>query len=136
MLALGLIASLGGVANWSPQPLTPSSLALVAAMLLIPSLGEELLFRGLLFPAKSSPDMLAGTVASVLIFVLWHPLQYWSGLGPAWSEIFLRADFLACVAILGIGLSVMRVVAGSLWPPIIFHWLVVAAWKMLFDGPF
>ena len=96
-------------------------------------LGEELLFRGLVIPRSGSR---AGWIAlSVILFVLWHPLQALT-FGPPWAGAFLDPRFLAAVAILGTALARIYAVTGSLWPGVLAHWLVVLSWKTWLGGPF
>nr|WP_247711238.1 CPBP family glutamic-type intramembrane protease [Qipengyuania vesicularis] len=111
-------------------------MTILATIFVVPALGEELLFRWALFPRQGVRHRWLLVTLSVALFVLWHPLQAWTGLGPVWSELFLHPAFLACVAILGVTLAALRDASSSLWPPIFFHWAVVAAWKLLFGGPF
>ena len=109
------------------------SLGLAATLFVMPALGEELLFRGLLIPRdRAGPGWIA---LSVLLFVLWHPLQAVT-IGPPWAAAFLDPWFLACVAILGLALARIYSVTRSLWPCIVGHWLIVLGWKAMFGGPF
>lgn len=135
-LAIGAVAGLAGMASFSPEPAGPDTIKLLAILLLVPALGEELLFRWLLYPRSGLPGRKLLVILSVSLFVLWHPLQVWSGLGPAWSGIFLDPVFLVCVALLGSTVAMLRERTGSIWPPVLFHWMIVAAWKLGFGGPF
>ena len=94
----------------------------------MPALGEELVFRGLLIPGRDAAPQAVGAVAlSTALFVLWHPLQtLW------WNEaaaVFLRPDFLAIVALLGLLCALLRRRSGSIWPGVALHWAVVVGWK-------
>ena len=135
-LAIGLIASLGGIAQYDSEALSLDTLGVLAMLFVIPAFGEELLFRWLLFPRAGLRLRSILMTGSVGLFVLWHPLQAWTGLGPTWSGLFLNPAFLACVAVFGVTLALLRGASGSLWPPVLFHWIVVAAWKLVFGGPF
>ncbi|TMM48418.1 CPBP family intramembrane metalloprotease [Qipengyuania marisflavi] len=115
--------------TFSPAELNPSALSTALMLLLVPALAEELLFRWLLFPRTGIRAHKALVGMSVALFVLWHPVQAWSGLGPAWSAIFLKPGFLMAVAVLGVTLAALRLKTNNLWPCILFHWLVVCAWK-------
>jgi uncharacterized protein len=128
-----IVAYLGGIARFQPAPASLTLLPLAAMLFVAPALGEELLFRGLLIPRDGykAPWM----VLSVLLFVLWHPLQAVT-FGPPWAETFLDPWFLAAVAILGIAFARIYAASRSLWPSILAHWLVVLGWKALFAGPF
>ncbi len=50
------------------------------------------------------------------------------------APIFLRADFLACAAILGAGCAIIRWRTASLWPAVILHWLMVVVWQTWLGG--
>ena len=102
----------------------------------VPSLLEEMLFRGALHPAPDAPHRPLRILVAAALFVLWHPLQVWSGIGPDWSALFVTPAFLVCVTIAALTLGLLREISGSLWPTILFHWGMVAAWKLLLGGPF
>ncbi len=129
------IAMIGGFAHWAPLPFGAEWLRIAAIALVLPALVEEIVFRGLLMPVPSVVSMRIGMWLSIALFVIWHPLQA-VAFGPPWSALFLAPAFLAAVLVLAIGLTHVRIVTGSLWPAILGHWLIVAAWKLLFAGPF
>jgi predicted Abi (CAAX) family protease len=111
-------------------------LTVAAILFVVPSFFEELLFRGILHPATHSRYRTARMALAALLFVLWHPLQFWTGFGPEWSSMFVTWPFLLTVSVLSVSLVILREVSQSLWPSILFHWAVVCAWKLLFNGPF
>lgn len=129
------IAMIGGFANWAPVPLGADWLRVAAIVFVLPALIEEFIFRGLLMPVPGIASMRIGMWLSIGLFVLWHPLQAWI-FGPPWAGLFLEPAFLAAALVLAIGLTHVRIVTGSLWPAILGHWAIVAAWKLLFAGPF
>lgn len=129
------IALVGGFARWAPMPLGVDALRIAAIVFVLPALAEEFLFRGLLMPVPGIASMRIGMWLSIGLFVVGHPLQAWI-FGPPWSHLFLAPAFLAAALVLAIGLTHVRLVTGSLWPAILGHWLIVAAWKLLFAGPF
>ncbi len=134
-IALTATAWVGGLAEWNPSPLGFSLLATALFLFVVPSLVEESIFRGLLHPRSKSGRMARiGAVAA--LFVLFHPLQYWTGIGPAWSAQFATLPFLAAVSVVAVTLGVMRERSMSIWPGALFHWIVVASWKFVFGGPF
>lgn len=114
-----------------PDAITMMRLA--ATLMLTPALGEEILFRGLIIP-RDRPAR-KWIALSVLLFVLWHPLQA-IAFGPPWASAFLDPWFLAAVAALGLSLARIYRATRSLWPCILFHWLVVYVWKVFLGGPF
>ena len=95
---------------------------------LMPSLLEELVFRGWL--PRSAP---LAAILSFVAFVLWHPLQVWLNLPFARPE-FLRPGFLIAVAALGFACTLTRIRSGSIWPGVVIHWGVVVAWLAIFGG--
>lgn len=128
-----VVAHLGGLVRLQSPPEASTALALAATLFLAPAFGEELLFRGLLI-RRDRPGRGAMFV-SVLLFVLWHPLQALT-IGPPWAAAFLNPWFLAAVAILGLALARIYAATLSLWPCVLAHWLVVFGWKALLGGPF
>lgn len=109
------------------------TLALIA--IIMPALGEELLFRVLLLPRpEESGNAALATGTSVAAFVLWHPLQALI-LGADKVPVFLNPWFLLAVAALGLALVRVYRASGSIWPCVAIHWLVVVGWKAFFGGP-
>ncbi|WP_169336762.1 CPBP family glutamic-type intramembrane protease [Woodsholea maritima] len=99
----------------------------------IPSLGEEIVFRGLLQPKRlfggtSKAWALSGL--SLLAFILWHPVQIWLGL-PSAQSVFLEPAFLMIAGLLGLTTTILTHKTGSLWPGVILHGVVVIGWKAL-----
>ncbi|MGJ3232603.1 MAG: CPBP family glutamic-type intramembrane protease [Oceanicaulis sp.] len=108
----------------------PGRLALIALIaVLVPALGEELVFRGLAQPAR--PDTAAAWAVSGLSlagFILWHPAQVRLGL-PSAQAVFLEPGFLAMAGLLGLVCTALVHRSESLWTAVVVHWLVVVAWK-------
>ena len=101
-------------------------LAVAAAAFIIPGLTEELVFRvGL--GGRTGRIRAALAIAA---FVLWHPVQVWLGL-PMAQALFLEPGFLAITAMLGLACTIAYRASGSIWPPVMMHWLVVVGWKGL-----
>ncbi|MFN7678187.1 MAG: type II CAAX prenyl endopeptidase Rce1 family protein [Cyanobacteriota bacterium] len=99
--------------------------------LLVPALVEELVFRVLLLPSALdglAPLMLVPWLAlSVGAFVAWHGLtirwrQGGRRLGGAAPQVLGRMGLLGGVCALA------YVVSGSLWPPVLIHWLALLVW--------
>lgn len=131
LVALGF---LGGLMNWQPR-FDPQIARLALVAVVVPALGEELLFRAALLPEpRSGKPALAAVLLSTALFVLWHPPQ---GLifGPHWAAVMFNPWFLACVAAVGIACARVYFATGSIWPSVLLHWLVVVGWKVLLGGP-
>jgi len=112
----------------------PTILKTAAIALFIPAIGEELLFRALPIPDRSeTPRALWAIVGSTAVFTGWHVVEtLWQ---PEHRALFLRPDFLAWAAWLGIWCAVLRRRSGSVWPGVVMHWLTVVAWIGWLGGP-
>jgi predicted Abi (CAAX) family protease len=99
-----------------------------------PAIGEELVFRGLLIPGRAeSPRFLGALLFSSTVFILWHVVEAEIFLRSA-APMFLRPDFLACAATLGVGCAFVRRLTGSLWPAVALHWVMVGIWQTWLGG--
>lgn len=129
-LAIGLV---GGFL----KPSSPDWSMLPGALLLavfVPALGEELVFRGLLTPGRDEGgNVWRAILPSTALFVGWHVFEALTFM-PGAAHIFLRPDFLATTAVLGVACGLMRHRTGSLWPAVLLHWLEVAGWQIWFGG--
>ncbi|MGB3722146.1 MAG: CPBP family glutamic-type intramembrane protease [Pacificimonas sp.] len=128
-------AHIGGLVGFAPVRDNALVFGALTTLFFVPALAEEILFRGLMVPQGRGVRSLLGVMASVALFTLWHPLQAIT-FGPPRSGLFLDPWFLVAVTALGITLTAQYRVSHSLWPPVLTHWLIVAAWKLLFGGPF
>lgn len=119
-------------------PLSPARIwGLLAICLLSPAITEEIVFRVLLLPHASenySTVYLAlwGSI-SLAIFILYHPLNALS-FYSAGRKTFFNPVFLTLAAILGLACTLSYWQSGSLWPPVVIHWLVVVVWLTLLGG--
>lgn len=105
----------------------PSGLLAIAAVaFLVPALAEELIFRVVL--GGRTGQIRAGL--AILAFMLWHPVQVWLGL-PMAQPVFVEPGFLVITALLGLTCTLLYRRSGSIWPPILLHWLLVVAGKGL-----
>lgn len=127
VVAAGAWAVSSGVLKLNPLSRDHVFMVSVSTFL-IPTLGEELVFRG--WVRRGAP---IAAVASLLAYILWHPLQTWFGL-PFGRPEFTDPRFLGLIAWLGLACTLSRLRSGSLWPPIIIHWGVVVLWKVLFSA--
>jgi predicted Abi (CAAX) family protease len=129
---IAAVAFPAGVAHWRPDfsswPLR------LAKVMLVPAFTEELVFRGLLIPARGEAAHPVRWMASGLtLFVVWHVVEALTFLPGA--HLFLTVPFLACALVLGVACTGMRYLTGSLWPAVVFHGFVVFAWQAIFGGP-
>ena len=101
-------------------------------LLVVPAFFEELVFRGLLLPSAldgvAPAALLAWMALSVGLFVLWHDLtaRLASERGRAAGG---NPRALARSALLGMACSLALVVSGSLWWPVLLHWISTMAWR-------
>ena len=108
-----------------------------ATLLLTPSLIEEILFRVVLLPrpqeGMGSWETGAWAALNVGLFVAYHPLagRLWY---PQGRRLFDDGRFLLLAALLGSICVVAYQATGSLWPPVLIHWLVVLIWLELLGG--
>lgn len=112
---------------FAPRPWLRQALAL----LLMPSLVEELLFRVAPLPRPGEgmaiPSALGWAALALLAFVAYHPLagRLWY---PAGRDLFHDPRFLVLCAGLGLVCTVGYWASGSLLAPVVLHWLVVLVW--------
>lgn len=138
----GLVAAITGAAMaavgfstglYAVTPAVPGLPLRLLAVLFVPALGEEIPFRGLLVPGRDETAKPWPAIAiSTGLYVAWHPLEALTFLPRA--AMFLRPDFLACTAILGLGCALMRWRTGSLWPAVILHGGFVVVWQTWLGG--
>jgi predicted Abi (CAAX) family protease len=136
-IALTLIAVIGfasgfyrlGTVNLEGMPLR------LLSVVFVPALGEEAVFRGLLLPDEGETRRpLAWLLGSTAVYSAWHVFEAATFMPKAWP-IFTRPDFLAITFVLGIACALMRRRTGSLWPPVILHWLLVTLWQTFLGAP-
>ena len=129
VIAAGIIGKTESAINFSVSSDWRRLFATAIIAIVIPSLGEELVFRVGLAGRRG---WLRATGALAL-FILWHPLQLWLGL-PMAQPVFAEPGFLAIVALLGLACTLAYRWSGSLWPPVFIHWTVVVGWKAVAGG--
>lgn len=133
--ACAIAVTLSPVLDWQ-LTLDASTLKIALIALVIPTLGEELLFRVAMLPLpdgkRSFPRLPA--IVSIALFVLWHPLQGWFAGSERWT-IFTDPGFLFAVLCLGVACTRAYWKSGSIWPCVVLHWLVVVCWKIFAGGP-
>lgn len=134
-LLAGVFGPLGlrtGLLHIEPRPASVV-LKCAAVVLLVPALGEELPFRAALIPDRSETSRALGPIlGSTALFTAWHVLEtLWL---PQERKTFLRGDFLAWAAGLGLVCAVLRRRSGSIWPPVVLHWAAVVGWMGWLGG--
>ncbi len=134
VLVVGPLGFWTGLLVWRPR--TPAEIGtLAASAFLAPGLGEEAPFRGLLIPDRTETDHAGLAIAgSTALFCVWHVVEAMTFL-PKARPLFLRPDFLAWTVLLGLVCAALRRRSGSIWPPVLLHWIAVVAWQGWLGGP-
>jgi predicted Abi (CAAX) family protease len=122
--------------TWRFRPVAPL-LRQAGWLFLMPSLAEELVFRVALLPhpleGPSPEASLAWGALSVGLFVLYHPLA-----GVSWyrqaGKVFHDPRFLLQCTLLGVACVLTYNLTGSLWAPVLVHWLAVSLWLWPLGG--
>jgi predicted Abi (CAAX) family protease len=120
-----------------PWPRPRRLVSAAAALLPMPALGEELVFRGALLPHPGEgtpwPQLLAWSALGIGLFVLYHPLA-----GRLWyrraERVFHDPRFLLQTALLGVATTALYQVSGSLWPAVLLHAVAVLVWLERLGG--
>lgn len=110
---------------------------IVALSFIIPGLSEEIIFRVLFLPHPTEnplieTQLLWGAI-SLAVFIIYHPFQAltWNHAG---REVFTEPSFLILAALLGAMCTIAYLVVGSIWFPVLIHWLAVVVWLVLLGG--
>lgn len=109
----------------------PDLLRIALIAILLPAIGEELVFRGAMVAENSGWGRCA---VALLAFVAWHPLNA-RLFFPEAVTLFDDGRFLLIVGLLGASCIWLWQRTRSLWPPILLHWLTVVLWKAFLEGP-
>ncbi len=133
LTAIGVVGFSSGLYTWRSPNMTGLPIRLLT-VLIVPALGEEAVFRGLLVPPRNETDRpTLQIVLATAIFIVWHLVEAKLIL-PAAAPLFERPDFLACAGLVGLGCAVIRWRTGSLWPAVALHWLMVTIWQTWLGG--
>jgi len=112
----------------------------------IPSAIEELAVRDALIPGKAEQSNkqkdLTWSAISLLIYIFYHLpgglaadfISDLMGHDTAYFMTFTNPIFLIETGLLGICCTIIYLRTRSIWPSIIFHWLVVVAWLLFLGG--
>ncbi|MDC7682467.1 CPBP family glutamic-type intramembrane protease [Asticcacaulis sp. BYS171W] len=121
-----------GILKW--EPASGNLPLLFLSVLVVPAFTEELFFRGLLVPERGETQRPVLIIAvGLAVFVLWHVVE--AKLFLPGATLFLEPAFLLCAGLIGLGCALMRYLTGSLWPAVLFHAVLVWAWKAYLGGP-
>ena len=124
-----------GFLSWKPQPVT-TVVRVTIASLFAPAILEELFFRVVLLPYPSDVSFksyLLRSALSLLLFIIYHPLNALTFF-PQGKQVFFDRIFLILAASLGIVCTVTYWQTGSIWLPVLIHWVTVAVWLSYLGG--
>ncbi|KAM3097333.1 type II CAAX prenyl endopeptidase Rce1 family protein [Phormidesmis sp. 146-12] len=114
------------------EPRWDALLKVTIGAFISPGLTEESVFRVLLIPHRSEPVLpymrWVWTILSWLAFVIYHPLN------PGGRPFFSSPIFLLGAGLLGMICTSSYLRSGSLWIPVILHWLIVVVWLVMLGG--
>lgn len=109
----------------------------MAKTLFVPAIFEEIIFRGLLLPhPQESPSVKRGYLWSsvnLFLFVIYHPINGLTLYEPGYY-VFRNPYFLTLATLLGLTCILIYQRTGSIWPPIVIHWIAVMIWLCLLGG--
>ena len=110
---------------------------IIVMALVAPSLLEELCFRVMLIPHKTEPvengKRILLSMLSLFLYVIFHPLNSIT-FYPDSFDTFTDPLFLILVFFVGAICTIAYTRSGSLWLPLVCHWIVVLTWLLLFGG--
>ncbi|WP_416350830.1 type II CAAX prenyl endopeptidase Rce1 family protein [Rivularia sp. UHCC 0363] len=105
--------------------------------LLFPATAEELFFRVLLLPHKTEQApltyQLISASISLILFIIYHPLNAAFFIRNA-RTTFSNFVFLTSAAFLAIVCTIAYLKSGSIYPPVILHWVFVLGWLLGLGG--
>lgn len=106
-------------------------------LFVFPAVFEELIFRGLLLPHKTrelpGKQVLLYSVLSIVVFVGYHPINGLT-LARFAYPIFTNPIFLFLATLMAIACTITYLRSGSIWIPIVIHWLTVLVWIFFLGG--
>lgn len=121
--------------SWKPQPIA-TVVRVTITCLFAPAILEELFFRVLLLPypfETSFKSYLLRSALSLFLFIVYHPLNA-STFFPQGRKVFFDRIFLVLAASLGIVCTITYWQTGSIWLPVLIHWITVAVWLSCLGG--
>jgi predicted Abi (CAAX) family protease len=114
-----------------------TALGIIATSLITPAVTEELFFRVLFLPQTTEHVSISKLwlwgIISLVMFVVYHPLNALSFFSQG-LETFFNSAFLLLATLLGITCSLAYLQSGSLWTPVVIHWLAVVVWLLFLGG--
>lgn len=110
---------------------------LPVSLFFMPALFEEIFFRVLMLPHKSrrysAGKQVFFSLISVTAFVIWHPVNA-ATINRAAYPMFTDPVFLSIAALMATACTVTYLRTGSLWVPVVIHWITAIVWVFFLGG--
>jgi predicted Abi (CAAX) family protease len=107
------------------------------SLLVMPSFLEELFFRALMLPHKTrrltAQKKVFLSLFSIFLFVAWHPINAIT-INAAAYPIFTNPVFLILAALMAFACTITYLKSGSVWIPVLIHWITVLVWVFFLGG--
>ena len=143
LLAIGIYSAFSialgwqtGFIKWQPQP-SKIAIRIMITSLIAPAMIEEIWFRVLLLPVPSNTPtlqtFLTASWFSLYLFIIYHPLNAVTFF-PQGRKTFFDPVFLTLATALGVVCTWSYWQNGSLWVPVLIHWLTVVLWLSYLGG--
>jgi uncharacterized protein len=139
--AIGLLVAFGlvylpiglssGFLKWEIQSSVGTMIGVGFGTFWMPGLIEELLFRALLIPHPT--ETVTPTRLWLMIGVSWVGFLLYH-LNLAAPAFFREPIFLLGAALIGTVCTIAYLRSGSIWLPVVMHWLIVLIWLLALGG--
>ena len=116
---------------------TSTMVILPLSLLVMPSFLEELFFRALMLPHKTrrlaAQKKVFLSLLSIFVFIAWHPINAIT-INLAAYPVFTNPVFLILATIMAVACTVTYLKSGSVWIPVVIHWITVLVWVFFLGG--
>ncbi|MEY2978141.1 MAG: type II CAAX prenyl endopeptidase Rce1 family protein [Prochlorotrichaceae cyanobacterium] len=119
--------------RWQPVTAPLTIVTTLGIALIFPALMEELLFRVMLLPSPHHPYFYGWAALALILFILAHPLNALLFF-PHRKATFFNPLFLILAGLLGGLCTIAYQSSGSLWLPLLLHWIPVVLWLLCWGG--
>ena len=135
----GMVALLIGIPSQFLQWTAPVNHwpQIIFKTLFVPAILEEIVFRAILLPHPQENTSITSSYlwggVGLLLFIIYHPLNGLTLYKPGYY-VFRNPYFLTLATLLGLTCILVYRRTGSLWPPVVIHWIAVVVWLCLLGG--
>lgn len=126
-----------GFLRWNLQSSGLTIVKVTITSFIAPALLEEFFFRAMLLPHPNENtgfDQIAiWSIFGLFSFIVYHPLN---GLTffSAGRKTFSNPIFLTLASLLGLACTTTYLYTGSIWIPVVIHWLTLVIWLLCWGG--